>query len=129
MQVAVFFSDIRFEGVSVSDKPSMIIGQPPGEPSFLISQEWLEKTGNTTPEEIAVFLEGEGFAPVAGSYFGWYRASDRMAVVDAKPDNFVKTAGGMMALDLQILQFTPDEARAAGLADESSQSTSCFPSS
>jgi len=30
-------SDIRFEGITVSDKPSMIIGRPAGEPSSVIS--------------------------------------------------------------------------------------------
>jgi hypothetical protein len=41
LQIAVFQSDIRLEGVNVSDKPSMIIGQPAGRPSLVISQGWL----------------------------------------------------------------------------------------
>lgn len=115
LQIHVFFSDIRLEGVSVSDKPSMIIGQPAGEPSFVISQEWLPKSQNTTPEAIALMLRREGFEEVPHSYFGWYRSSDGMTIVDAKPDNFVMTTGGMMALDLQMAQFTREEALAAGL--------------
>lgn len=115
LQIVVFLSDIRLEGVSVSDKPSMIIGQPAGEPSFVISQEWLEKSHNTGPEEIDAFLRKEGFEPVPHAYFGWYRVSDGMAIVDAKPDNFVLTTAGIMALDLQMAQFTEEVAEAAGL--------------
>lgn len=116
LQIQVFYSDIRLEGVSISDKPSMIIGQPAGEPSFVISQEWLVKSQNTTPSEIALFLRREGFEPVPNTYFGWYRRSDGMTIVDAKPDNFIITAGGLMALDLQMAVFTPEQAVSAGLA-------------
>jgi len=38
LHIAVFGSDIRFEGVTISGKPSMIIGQPAGQPSLVVSQ-------------------------------------------------------------------------------------------
>lgn len=115
LQVSVFQSDIRLEGVSISDKPSMIIGQPSGEPSLIISQEWLERDHDVTPEMIAQRMGQDNFVPVPKSYFGWYRASDGMVVVDAKADNFIGTPGGVIALDLQMAQFTSEQAAAAGL--------------
>ncbi len=33
LHIALFATDIRFEGITVSDKPSMMIGRPAGEPS------------------------------------------------------------------------------------------------
>lgn len=93
----------------------MIIGQPAGEPSFLISQEWLERSRDTAPEEIAAFLREEGFQPVPHSYFGWYRSADGAVIVDAKADNFITTEADIIALDLQMAQFTREEALAAGL--------------
>jgi len=37
LHIEVFFSDLRLEGVTISDKPSMIIGQRSGQPSIVIS--------------------------------------------------------------------------------------------
>ncbi len=52
LHMAVFGSDLRLEGVTISDKPSMIIGQPAGQPSLVISQLWYEKEGIATNEAI-----------------------------------------------------------------------------
>jgi hypothetical protein len=102
LQIAVFASDISFEGVSISTQPSMIIGEPAEQPSFVISQGWLDKSGDATPEIIEQFMQHEGFVAMPNTYFGWFRPADGVAVVDAKPDNFIMTAGGLVALDLQI---------------------------
>jgi hypothetical protein len=38
-----------------------------------------------------------------------------MVIVDAKADNFITTEADIIALDLQMAQFTREEALAAGL--------------
>ena len=52
LHIEVFSSDLRLEGVTISDKPSMIIGQPSGQPSIVISQRWYQKDGVATIEAI-----------------------------------------------------------------------------
>lgn len=115
LHVQVFGSDIRLEGVTKSEKPSMLIGHPPGQPSIVISQRWYEKNGAITSEDIHNLMVGEGFRAAAASYFGWYRPSDGIVIVDAKPDNFIKTLEGIVPLDLQISQFSKQELIATGL--------------
>ncbi|MDP0492234.1 MAG: hypothetical protein Q7Q71_14385 [Verrucomicrobiota bacterium JB023] len=39
LQLEVFGGDIELEGVYTSDGPSIIIGQPSGQPSLVISQQ------------------------------------------------------------------------------------------
>ncbi|MFM2199007.1 MAG: hypothetical protein RLZZ505_2439 [Verrucomicrobiota bacterium] len=63
LHISVFGSDLALEGVTVSSKPSMIIGQPAGQPSIVISQRWYEREGLATNEAIHEMLVGEGFAP------------------------------------------------------------------
>ncbi len=116
LQILFIDSDLKLEGVIISEKPSIILFEPPGQPSFVISQRWFERTDRVTTEEIRELMEDSGFQLVPRSYFGWFRREDRMVVVDAKPDNFIKTAAGLVPIDLQMAQFTPDEMRAAGLA-------------
>lgn len=105
LQVSVFGSDIRFEGISVSDKPSMILGQPAGQPSAVISQEWISAGSLTTPSpddlQIAAFMRGQGFRKIRDSFHGWAR-EDGVVVMDAKPDNFILLDGGIVPIDLQI---------------------------
>ncbi len=117
LQVAVFGSDLRLEGVSISDKPSMVLFEPPGQPSFVVSQEWFEGGQAPTMTEIAQRLEADGFCFVADSYFGWYRPLDGVVIVDAKPDNFMKTSAGIVPIDLQMAVFTQQQAQEAGLLD------------
>lgn len=76
LQLEVFGGDLELEGVYISDEPSMIIGQPAGQPSLVISQQWYEKNGTVTTESIHNFLTEEGFRGVPNSYFGFYRPSD-----------------------------------------------------
>jgi hypothetical protein len=94
----------------------MIIGQPAGEPSFVISQPWYQRNERATTEEIAELLKESGFVEVPGSYFGWYRPADGVVIVDAKPDNFIKTVAGIVPIDLQMAHFTTEQLDSAGLS-------------
>ncbi|MGB0992237.1 MAG: hypothetical protein ACPG32_07180 [Akkermansiaceae bacterium] len=118
LQLAVFGGDIRLEGVTVSDKPSPILFEPPKQPSLVISQLWYERSGLASHEAIHDFLVLEGFRSVPSSYFGWYRAADRVVIVDAKPDNFVQTVAGLIPIDLQMAQFSEAELLEAGLSSD-----------
>jgi hypothetical protein len=118
LHIEVFASDLRLEGVTISDKPSMIIGQPSGQPAIVISQRWYEKQGIATNEAIHDLLVEEGFRSVPSSYFGWYRPDDGVVIVDAKPDNFIRTPEGIIPIDLQLAQFTEDQLIAAGLRSD-----------
>ena len=115
---AVFASEIHLEGASVSSKPSQILFQPPGQPSLAISQPWYVRGGVATNEDIHNYLVGEGFKAVPGSYFGWFRPADGVVIVDAKPDNFIKTQAGIVALDLQLSVFDEEDVRNAGLSTD-----------
>src|SRR5690606_31009205 len=60
LQNAVFGGDLRLEGVTRSDQPSLIIGEPPGRPSLVISQGFLRAKDtdkpHPPPEAIARFM-------------------------------------------------------------------------
>jgi hypothetical protein len=71
-------------------------------------------------------LANEGFRPVPSSYFGWYRPEDGVVIVDAKPDNFIRTAEGLITIDLQIAQFTGEQL-AAGLRSDPPSSAIFIP--
>ncbi|MCE0521993.1 MAG: hypothetical protein LV480_03685 [Methylacidiphilales bacterium] len=115
LQISVFKSDIQLVGVFISEEPSMIIGQPPGEPSLVISQEWFEKDAAPSLTEIADYMRSEGFVHDPKAYFGWYRTADGVIIVDAKPDNFIKTIFGLMPIDLQMAQFSIRQMKEIGL--------------
>ena len=118
LHIATFGSDIRFEGIVISDKPSMIIGQPAREPSIVISQRWYEKAAISTNESIHDFLVGESFRSIPSSYFGWYRSADGIVIVDAKPDNFINTSDGLVPIDLQLAKLTAEDLADASLSPE-----------
>jgi hypothetical protein len=116
LQILFIDSELKLEGVTISpDKPSIVLFEPPGQPSFVISQRFFEKTDAVTTEEIKELMEDSGFQFDPKAYFGWFRREDRLIVVDAKPDNFIKTAAGLIPIDLQMAQFTPEEMKTAGL--------------
>lgn len=121
LQDAVFGSDLRLCGVTVSDKPSLIIGEPSGQSSIVVSQGFLRAADHLHPhpgiDEIREFMKSMEFRVAAGSYFGWHR-SDGVVVVDAKPDNFVITESGVSPVDLQIAVFTPAEMEEIGPSAE-----------
>lgn len=111
LQNEVFASDFRLEGINISDKPSMVIGQPRGQPSFVVSQGFIEAAETSKPIpsmlQIEEFLKEYGFSQAPGSYFGWVRDADGVAIVDAKPDNFILSVEGVVPIDLQIARL-PD---------------------
>ena len=106
LQNEVFNSDIVLEGVNVSAKPSMIIGEPAGQPSFVISQPFIETPEENFPApteaQIEALLTAHGFESVPGSYFGWQRVSDGVVILDARRDNFILSAEGVIPIDLQM---------------------------
>ena len=106
LQNEVFGSDIRLEGINLSSKPSMIIGEPSGQPSFVISQGFVDAADTDAPSptmvQIEKFLTRHGFAPLPGSYFGWLRRADGVVILDARPDNFILATDGVVVIDLQM---------------------------
>ena len=65
-------------------------------------------------------MVAQGFRPVPASYYGWFRPTDGIVIVDAKPDNFIQTSGGLIAIDLQMAQLNPAELSACGLTSDPS---------
>ena len=106
LQNEVFNGGIVLEGVCVSSKPSMIIGEASGQPAFVISQPFIKAASrvSATPTEsqIAAFLAEHGFESVPGSYFGWQRAGDGVVILDARRDNFILADEGVIPIDLQM---------------------------
>ena len=104
----VFCSELRLEGVNISATPSMIIGEPVGQPSFVISQPFIRAANPQAPTptqaQIASFFSDHGFEPIPGSYFGWVRRADGVVVLDARGDNFILAADGVVPIDLQMAQ-------------------------
>ena len=43
-----------------------------------------------------------GFESKLGTHFGWFRKADSVAVMDAKPDNFILSPEGIVPIDLQM---------------------------
>ncbi|HUZ06678.1 MAG TPA: NAD-dependent DNA ligase LigA, partial [Candidatus Paceibacterota bacterium] len=106
LQNEIFDDDARLEGVMVSDAPSMLIGQPAGGISFVISQKWLEAADLQRPHpdesQIAAYLDERGFKKIPGAFFGWIREADHVVILDARTDNFILTSAGILPFDLQI---------------------------
>jgi hypothetical protein len=79
--------------------------------SFL--SKWLTAAdlNHPTPpiEEIYEYLTNVGFEPAPKSYYGWLRRADGVLIVDAKPDNFMKTQAGVTPVDLQMSSVQPYE--------------------
>lgn len=110
---AVFADDFSVEGVNVSDRPSLILFEKPGRPSFIVSQGWIIAADPEHPtpssEEIAEYLLEAGFEAVPKAYYGWWRREDGVLLVDAKRDNFLKTERGITPVDLQMAAVRPAE--------------------
>jgi|GEM_PF-236 len=105
LHIAIFGSDLKFEGIHVSPEAGIIIGQALDQPSAVVSQEWVHAADpeKAAPSfrEIAAFMVDRGFTSVPNSFFGWMRP-DGLTVIDAKPDNFILTENGVIPIDLQI---------------------------
>ncbi|MBI5772398.1 MAG: hypothetical protein HZA89_01475 [Verrucomicrobia bacterium] len=102
----VFNADLRLEGVAFGQP--FIIGQQGLQPSVVISQPWIRAEDPVNPhpteQEIGQFMDSLGFEPLPNSYFGWHRPTDNVIVVDARADNFIKSAEGVVPIDLVIEQ-------------------------
>lgn len=109
---ALFQDDVRLEGVLVSDQPSQLVGAVPGGCSMVISQRWLiaadDQNPHPTSEQIVSFMQELGFESLPDSFFGWFREDDGVIVLDAKPDNFVLTADGILPFDLVLARGVED---------------------
>ena len=113
LQNEVFGSDLRLEGVTISARPSMIIGERSGQPSFVVSQRFIEAADPRFPKpneaQLVAFLEAHGFQPLPRSYFGWRRTRDGVVVLDARADNFILSAEGVIPIDLQMAVIAAPE--------------------
>lgn len=102
----VFRSDLRFEGVMLGK--SLLIGARGEQASIVVSQPWIPQgePGRPHPstEEVDEFMCSLGFQVLRRSYFGWKREKDAIVVLDARPDNFIKSAEGVVPIDLVISQ-------------------------
>jgi hypothetical protein len=101
----VFDSMMRFEGVLFAK--SKLIGRTDDfYPCMVISQPWHHPASVENPHpsipEIKEFMEAVGFTEKHGSYFGWFKKNEKISVVDAKRDNFIKTEDGVIPIDLVI---------------------------
>lgn len=77
LDIVLFDSDIKLEGVTSSpNKPSLVIGEPAGQPSLVVSQRWFELKEKVTLQEIRDLLEDGQFQSVPGTFFGWFRKED-----------------------------------------------------
>jgi hypothetical protein len=112
LQNELFGDQIVLEGAMVSSGPSMLIGQPPGGLSLVISQPWLDAVDVTNPHpdqsEIATLMQERGFEPLFASLYGWKSNSNGWVVLDAKPDNFIITPDGILPIDLLLTEITTD---------------------
>lgn len=108
MHNALFQDDVLLEGIIVSDKPDQLVGSVPGGVSIVISQRWLVAANperpHPTEEEIAAFMNELGFDGIPDSFFGWFNETNAL-LLDAKPDNFIKTAEGILPFDVILMRL------------------------
>ncbi|HUA67444.1 MAG TPA: hypothetical protein VMA13_02755 [Candidatus Saccharimonadales bacterium] len=102
----VFGSDFRLEGIALGK--SLVIGASGEYPRMVVSQPWIQAADICFPVpsslEITNFMDSLGFVPLPGSYYGWIRKADNVQVLDARPDNFIKSNRGVTPIDLVISQ-------------------------
>jgi hypothetical protein len=103
----VFLSDFRLEGICFGK--SYLIGKQGDLPCFIVSQPWIRAANPAQPHpskrEIKEFMESLGFIERTDLYYGWHRTDDGIIVIDARPDNFIKTVDGVVPIDLVIQQI------------------------
>jgi len=95
----VFGSDIRVEGVTSGENPSIITSQP-------YHDAYDKNSPHPSEKEIAEFMRSQGFESHPTFEYGWVRKADGITALDAKPDNFIKTKDGIVPVDL-IMQEEP----------------------
>jgi len=90
---------------------SLLIGAKGEMASIVVSQPWIRAADASNPHpsmaEIAEFMQSFGFAVLKKSYFGWHCAAQGLTILDARPDNFVKSAQGVVPIDLVISERRP----------------------
>jgi len=91
----LFDSDIRLEGITDTDEISIVTSQPWAHPAD-------PKGPLPSMAELQRFMIDIGFEPVADSPFEWVSESAGVRVSDARPDNFIKSAKGIVPIDLVI---------------------------
>lgn len=103
----VFDSDLRLEGIALAQSP--FHDAPDLQPAIVTSQPWiydaLPERPHPTEAEVEQFLTSLGFVSQPDCFHGWHRASDGMLVVDAREDNFIKSPGGVVPIDLVVLRW------------------------
>lgn len=104
---AIFGSEVRLEGVTLAQSP--FHDAPDLQPAIVTSQPWiydeLPEQPHPTAAEVEQFFRSLGFNPQPGSFHSWHRASDRMLVVDARVDNFIRSPDGVVPIDLVVLRW------------------------
>ena len=119
LQNAIFGDDVWLEGVMRSEGPSLILGQPPGGISLVISQPWLDASDVSQPHptesSIAEYLEARGFVHMPDAFYGWRRAADGVVILDARSDNFILTEAGLLPIDLHLFAPAPEAAAKASV--------------
>ena len=99
-----FGGDLRLEGVTFG-KPRTS-GDESEKPSIIISQGWIDavdgKDPHPTEQEIEDFMVALGFSRLDDSCYRWRRETDGVVVFDTKPDNFIRSASGVVPIDLLI---------------------------
>jgi len=102
----MFDSDLRLEGIALGK--SLLIGAKGERPSVVISQPWIRAADANRPHpsmiEIAAFMVSLGFSSVPSSYYGWHHQENRITILDARPDNFIKSVEGVVPIDLVICE-------------------------
>jgi len=111
LQNELFGDDVKLEGGMLSSGPSMILGMPPDGLSLVISQPWLDALDRHDPHpgefEISTLLKDRGFESLFRSLYGWRHLDEGIIVLDAKPDNFIKTNAGILPIDLLLTRIFP----------------------
>ncbi|MBI3877546.1 MAG: hypothetical protein HY300_16570 [Verrucomicrobia bacterium] len=105
----VFNAGLRLEGVVFGR--SLLLGKPDPQPSIVVSQPWIRAAVPASPhpseQEVGELMRSLGFELLPLAYFGWHRPSDGVKIVDARPDNFIKSVEGVVPIDLVIEQLPP----------------------
>jgi hypothetical protein len=90
----VFGDDIAFEGVAkVAGKIRVVTSQ-----RFIVGEV-------PEPQEVSALLEAMGFLSLElAGQTAWYRPADNVLAFDAHTKNFVRTVGGILPIDVILLQ-------------------------
>ncbi len=99
---SAFAADMCMEGVWIDSLKTYNDGRP--KPSIVISQKWIEAQDEQAPhpsdEEIKEFMESLGFSRLPDCISKW--KMKRLVVSDTRAHNFIKSATGLIPIDLMI---------------------------